>query len=293
MSKQDTIISLLREIDENIDNVGSGDSNTNLQELIVTTNGEYLPSDYNVDGFSKVVAEFDTSSLPKVKVSTFKVTTECINNDGIWEGENLIDTSVCTSLYGTFSYNTAIKKINANDWDTSNVRGLSNTFAFSTNLNEINVSNWDVSKVTDFSNTFRNTHASILDISKWDVSAGKTFDYMFVYTFVPILDFRNWNMSNATSVTAMFNQVLWTYSFVGGLTIDEVITNNVSCLKGLSLSLNISHTKVDRASLRAAINGLADLTGSDAQTLTLGETLIAKLTEEDIAIATAKNWTIA
>jgi hypothetical protein len=49
---------------------------------------------------------------------------------------------------------------------------------------------------------------------------------------------------------------------------------------------------LNRASLRAVINGLADLTGQTAQTLTLGATLMAKLTEEDIAIAVSKNWSI-
>ena len=52
-------------------------------------------------------------------------------------------------------------------------------------------------------------------------------------------------------------------------------------------------TQVDRASLRALINGLADRTGQSTLILTLGATLIAKLTEDDIAIATNKNWTIA
>jgi surface protein len=259
--------------------------------LTITQNGEYLPSD-GVAGFSKVTAEFDTSSLPKVKVSSFKVTNDCIGEDGIWEGESLIDTSVCENLRDVFSYNTLIKKINADDWNTSNIKSISSAFAFCSNLKEIHCKNWDVSNVTNFSGAFRNTTVEILDISKWDVVAGKNFDNMFIYTNVPIMDFRNWNMSNATSVNSMFNLMYFTRSFVGGLTINEVITDDLSCLKGLSLSLNISQPPLDRASLRAVINGLADLTGQTAKTLTLGATLIAKLTEEDIAIATNKNWTI-
>ena len=61
----------------------------------------------------------------------------------------------------------------------------------------------------------------------------------------------------------------------------------------LKKSLQIHNTKepLDRASLRALINGLAEV--ETTQTITLGAALRAKLTEEDIAIATAKNWTIA
>ena len=41
------------------------------------------------------------------------------------------------------------------------------------------------------------------------------------------------------------------------------------------------------------LNALADRTGQTAYKLTIGATNINKLTEEDIAIATAKNWTLA
>ena len=64
-------------------------------------------------------------------------------------------------------------------------------------------------------------------------------------------------------------------------------------LFGLKITVNtlFSAGTIDRASLRAIINGIAEV--ETTQTLTLGATLRAKLTEEDIAIATAKNWSIA
>ena len=40
-------------------------------------------------------------------------------------------------------------------------------------------------------------------------------------------------------------------------------------------------------------NSLKDLTGETAKTLTLGETNLSKLTDEQKAIATNKNWTLA
>jgi hypothetical protein len=82
-------------------------------------------------------------------------------------------------------------------------------------------------------------------------------------------------------------------SLIGDKTIDDVLSNNIGFLNNLKISLSLDTTRLERASLRAVINGLADLTGQTAQTLILGATLIAKLTEEDIAIATNKNWTIA
>ena len=52
-------------------------------------------------------------------------------------------------------------------------------------------------------------------------------------------------------------------------------------------------TKFTREALIHIIDNLRDMTGSTAKTLTMGATNMAKLTTDDIAVATAKNWTIA
>jgi len=45
-------------------------------------------------------------------------------------------------------------------------------------------------------------------------------------------------------------------------------------------------------SLMNCINGLADLTGQTGPTLTIGATNLAKLFAAEIAVGTAKNWTV-
>lgn len=82
-------------------------------------------------------------------------------------------------------------------------------------------------------------------------------------------------------------------SLIGYRTLDDVLNNDISVFKGIKYSYRIYSNLYDRATLRALINGLADLTGGTAQTLTMSATNLAKLTAEDIAIATAKNWTLA
>ena len=60
----------------------------------------------------------------------------------------------------------------------------------------------------------------------------------------------------------------------------------------MSLRLNVSNNlTVD--SMVAMFNSLKDLTGDTAKTLTLGETNLAKLTDEQKTIAINKNWTLA
>ena len=214
-----------------------------LEELTITQNGEYLPSE-GVDGFSKVTAEFDISSLPKVKVHTFRVTDACINEDGIWGGENLIDTSECTSFFELFRNAKKLKNIDCSSWNTSKVTHFGYVFSGCSNLEMINLIGWDA--------------------------------------------------SNATTAGDMLYAGAKLKSIIGGETIENVLSKNISCLDGCKIVIGgIWSSGLDRASLRAIINGLADLTGQTAQRLVIGAPLIAKLTEEDIAIATSKNWTIA
>lgn len=391
MSKQDTIISLLKEIDKNIDNVGSGDSNANLEELTITNNGEYTPQE-GVDGFSKVVARVVPTK--RAVIQNIRVTNDYIV-DGYWAGE-LVDTSRMTSLLQAFYNCDSLQKIDVSNWDVSNITNMQQAFAYCEELLELDVSNWNINKVTTLRQTFKDckklktldvsnwdtsnvttlsgafqncTNLTILDVSNWDTSnvtdfCGfgdcinlKTLDVSkwdtrkmiffgftnckslevldlsnwvtsnvtsllqafhacsalqildvsnfdvsnvtnFQQTFngcwkLKVLDLTNWDMNNATTARSLFDECRMLQSLIGNRTIDDVLENNIGALNGLKVALSLDGTILDRASLRAVINGLADLTGSDTQTLTLDTTLIAKLTEEDIAIATAKNWTLS
>ena len=66
-----------------------------------------------------------------------------------------------------------------------------------------------------------------------------------------------------------------------------------SAFGGTKVALSVSQSPLDKASLLAVINGIADLTGNTQQTLELGATNKAKLTAYEITIATNKNWKIA
>ena len=158
-----------------------------------------------------------------------------------------------------------------------------------------NASVIDTSKMTIMSGLFINCSSlQTLDVSNWDTSNVTSMNNMFYgCSSLQTLDVSGWDTSNVTNINSMFYSCKKLTTLIGGRTIDEIISNNISALNGLKININLSSTILDRASLRALINGLADLTGSTSQKLTLGSTLTAKLTEEDIAIATSKNWTIS
>ena len=288
MSKQDTIISLLKEIDKNIDNIGGG------------------------------------GTVSKVKVNTLKVTDACINDDGRWGGESLVDFSECTSLNNAFSRLTKLKILDTTGWDLSKVTDFTSFIDNNKGLEKIiGIKDWDTSSATTFSTFGRSAQFVDIDIDlrKWNVSNVLNLGGFFTFATSGRLNIENWDTKKVTnfggflyaaagvtwvnmvgtsaiSCTAFSNALSYvgTNTLVGDYSIDDVINNNLKVLDGAKVNINITSayvTNLNRASLRALINGLADLTGSDAKTFTIGEINIAKLTEEDIAIATAKNWTIA
>ena len=86
-----------------------------------------------------------------------------------------------------------------------------------------------------------------------------------------------------TSTSASF------YAFYGCTALEDV---QLGQDWNMSLRLNVSNNLTIQ-SMVAMFNSLKDLTGETAKTLTLGSTNLAKLTDEQKAIATNKNWTLA
>ena len=240
----------------------------NLEDITITDNGEYTCGE-GFDGFGKVNVDL----RGKVKVYSFQVTNTCINDEGIWEGARLIDTSECTSFNRMFWQNTKIKKIDISTWNTDKVTNLSGMFGWASAISEI------------------------IGIEKLTKTKPTTIGQMWNGNRpITVIDFTDWDMSNLK--TGGLNNLADSWelqSCVGGRTVEEVIENDIKVFNGLKITVNtlFNAGTIDRASLRAIINGLADLSDTTTQTLTLGVTNRGKLTEEDIAIAVGKNWTIA
>lgn len=325
-----------------------------MAELNVTKDGEYLPATYDADGFSKVTAKFDTSSLPKVKVSTFKVSNDCINEDGIWEGEQLIDTSQVVDMVSTFQNTNMLRQLNVRGWDTSKVTMAKWMFANCTNLEGIDITGWDFTNINnrdlgiyglflncpslkeikgvedlkvsiyniDYGDLFSGLKKiKTLNLSKWKIHP-TSIKFMFAncnelenldvsnfvmdkctnisYTFyntpsLTSVDITKWVGENITATIGFLNNS-GIASLVGNRTDTEIINDSISVLDGLKVSIDIQSSKLDRASLRALINGLADVNDQPAEsrpTLNLGATLLAKLTDVDKGIAAEKGWNLA
>lgn len=95
------------------------------------------------------------------------------------------------------------------------------------------------------------------------------------------------NLMSLTSITIP--------SSVTTLTLSNLINlTSISVPLDFNFVLNLSLSiKLEKDSIIQLLENLKDLTGTSAKTLTLGAINLAKLTDEEKAIATNKNWTLA
>jgi surface protein len=149
-------------------------------------------------------------------------------------------------------------------------------------LTTLDLGNFDTSAVTSMSGMFNNCAAlTTLDLGNFDTSAVTDMSYMFNNcAALTTLDLGNFDTSAVTSMSNMFNNCV-------------ALTTITGVISGIKISLSFSSSPLSRESALVIINGLADLTGETAQTLTLSSTTKVLLTDADKLIATNKNWTIA
>lgn len=133
----------------------------------------------------------------------------------------------------------------------------------------------DTSNVTNMSNMFSDC-SSLTSIPQLYTSNVTDMAYMFNncpwLTSIPQLD-----TSNVTDMRSMFS---------GCLRLKSIL------MTGMKISFNISaSTQFETSDLVTILNNLATITSTE--TLTMGATNLAKLTDEEKAIATNKGWTLA
>ena len=109
-------------------------------------------------------------------------------------------------------------------------------------------------------------------------------------------DLRTFVMGCPKLETVDFSELDFQYCLINGNFAPFNGTDNIINLRwgtGYPVSFKLNNcTKLTVDSLMSVINNLPDLTGSTAQTLTLGSTNLAKLSSSQVAIATNKNWNV-
>ena len=234
---------------------------TNFTYLYYTENGEIksiLFNDGNVD--SPNVPNYTISGKP-VSYICHNVTSKVVFKD--------FDTSAVTDMRSMFYGCSKLTTLDLSSFNTSAVTNMHEMFKYCDRLTTLDLSSFDTSAVTSMGGMFDNCERlTTLDLSSFDTSAVTNMSSMF------------YNCNNFTTI-------------IGTHTLEEVQAGTVKAMRGLKVNISFSDSpNLERASILALFYGRADLTGNTKQTISLHATAKARLTAEDIKIATDKNWDV-
>lgn len=122
-----------------------------------------------------------------------------------------------------------------------------------------------------------------LKIITLNIDTSKCTNYLNAFTqmlALEVIDGTPFDFSSVTNASYMTG-----FANIPKLVECRFVSNNIKLNFNISKSPNLSADTI-----QSIIDGLADLTGGTAQTLTLHATVGAKLTETQKATITAKNW---
>lgn len=238
------------------------------------TNGAYLFYNGNRQNMLKEIL-----SLCK-KITTMEYmfyTCRALTEKDI-EEINKLDTSEVTSMKAMFYACSVLKNIVLTNFNTSKVKNMYDMFHNCTKVENIDLSSFNTSNVTEFDNMFNScVILTNLDLSGFDMSKVIRIYHMF------------YNCKNLTNLKSFKNL---------GKGYTQKTSNYVYYTLELNECVNLTHESL----IDVITNGLYDLNLTYdvanggllyTQKLILGTTNLAKLTAEEIAIATAKGWTVS
>ena len=294
-------------------------------------NSDYIVSEENkaLYGVVNQNSISNNRNNPNFKYCPFFDTSNVTNMSSMFVNCNSLtsipqlDTSNVTNMYQMFSGCISLTSIP--QLDTSNVTNMSTMFSGCRSLTSI--LRLDTSKVVDMRSMFYDC-GSLTSIPQLDTSKVTNMENMFSgcssLTSIPQLDTINvWCMSNMfyncgslTSIpqldtSKVTNMGYMLYSCTSLTSIPQLDTskvtnmssffgysniNNLTDLGGFkNLSISVTSNFLDKCpnltvdSLMNVINNLATVSG---KSLKFGSTNLNKLTAEQIAVATAKGWTL-
>ena len=232
---------------------------------------------------------FDTSSVTNMEymfADCYSIKSLDLSN---------FNTSSVTDMGEMFSDCSGLTSLDLSNFNTSSVTDMGGMFSDCSGLTSLDLSNFNTSSVTDMGFMFYNCNRlKSLDVTNFNTSSVTRMDRMFSECLrITSLDVSNFDTSSVTDISDMFLRCNSLISIIGTHTLEEVQAGTVKAMRGLKVSISFSDSpNLERASILALFYGLADLTGKTKQTVVLHATAKARLTAEDIKIATDKNWDV-
>lgn len=227
-------------------------------------------------------------SIPQLDTSGIKYMSYMFSYCSSLETIPLLDTSNVITMGNMFQYCTNLKTIPL--LDTSNNTEINYMFRDCSSLTSIPLIN--ISKCKQMQHTFSGC-SSLTEIPQLDTSNINSF-YNSFGGCTNLITVPKLNASKAIYMINVFNGASNLTNFggfenLGQAYLTTASENNSNYELYLSSCTNLTHD-----SLMNVINNLYDIKtkGCKNQKLNLGTTNLAKLTEEEIAIATNKGWNV-
>lgn len=218
------------------------------------------------------------------------------------------DTSNITSLNSVFASMPNLESVDFADWDVSHVTSFFALFDDSIKVNTIDVSKWDTSSARNMEWMFCRINVTHLDVSNFDTSNVTNMHAMFIGNSSLIkLDVSNFDTSNVLNINTMFAYFDTCEELnISGLNLTKCTSmertfyvSNFKVIRcdGLQLpNIDMSNIGLNYSSALTvdSIVGLLNaLPQSDkGYSFQIGSNNIAKLSDEQKAIATNKGWTL-
>ncbi len=242
---------------------------------------------------------------------------------------NLV-TSKVKSMYGMFYSCTKLTSLDLSNFNTENVTNMGYMFGSSYHLGELNVSSFNTENVTNMSSMFYQLPVKNLDLSNFNTENVTNMSSMFGACKVSTLNVSSFNTENVTNMKQMFMSTYYLTDLdissfntsklvdisnmfdgcsvenlhLGNFNLSNIsdpymmqfafyckkLTNVTGQVSGIKCNFNISSSPLTHASALVFLNGLAEI--SSKRSITFKSTTYDTLTEEDIALATSRGWSV-
>ena len=168
--------------------------------------------------------------------------------------------------------------------DLPNVTSLNSAFYSAKGIKKVTIKGNTAGNEVVFNRAFRGSSLETIDLTAFNAKCSGDMTFAFYHSANLIEILGELDFSNVTT-----NLSGNSGAFVGCSKL-VTITPKPNSIK---ISIRFSESSLlSDLSIQSIIDGLADLTGGTAQTLTLHSTVGSKLTDTQKAAITAKNWTL-
>ena len=193
------------------------------------------------------------------------------------------DVSHVTIFYALFDACKNLKTIDVSKWNTSSATNMGWMFN-GNNLKNLDVNNFDTSKVTNMYAMFSGSKSlTRLDISNFDTSNVVDFGRVFSYwdSVCEELNINGLNLERCTSINNTFSSSNFKVIRCDGLKFPNIDMSKIGLNDSTALTVD---------SIVGLLNALPQ--SDKGYSFQIGSANIAKLTDEQKAIATDKGWTL-